>query len=188
MRGDVYAHQTGPPGRTGPLDLAGRDAEEAVTALYQAHALELVRIALVMVGDRQAAEDVVQDSYLALYRRWGRLRDSGKAVAYLRVSVLNGCRSALRRQRRRDRHDRHEGVLVLAESAESEVLGLEQRKEVLAALRRLPHRQRETLVLRYVFELSEEEIAEAMKVSRGTVKSNASRGRLALGRLLGEEL
>ncbi|MFD0686676.1 SigE family RNA polymerase sigma factor [Actinomadura fibrosa] len=160
-----------------------QDAEGTVTALYAAHALELVRLALVMVGERETAEDVVQDAFIGLYRRWDGLRERGKALTYLRSSVLNGCRSALRRRRFTPWTDRPPAV----PSAEHEFLGREDHREVLRALRRLPHRQRETLVLRYVFDLSEEEIAETMGVTRGTVKSNAAKGRANLGRLFGEE-
>jgi RNA polymerase sigma-70 factor (sigma-E family) len=157
------------------------DAAE-VTRLYQAHALELTRLALVMVGERQTAEDVVQEAFLGLYRRWNRLRDPAKALTYLRSSVLNGCRSVLRRRRFRRPPD----LPSAAPSAESVVLGDEERRLVMGGLRRLPHRQREALVLRYVFDLSEREIAQVMQVSRGTVKSTTARGRAALGRLLEE--
>ncbi|MBT2212503.1 MULTISPECIES: RNA polymerase sigma factor [Actinomadura] len=153
-----------------------------MTQLYEAHAPDLVRLALVMVGDRATAEDVVQDSFLGLYRRWERLKDTGKALTYLRSSVLNNCRSVLRRRSRR--------LLGAQEppaaSAESRVLDREQGKEILDALRRLPHRQRETLVLRFVLDLSEEETAQIMRVSRVTVRTNTSRGRTALERMLGE--
>jgi Sigma-70 region 2 len=71
-----------------------------VSALYAEHALGLTRLAQVMLGDRAAAEDVVQDAFAGLCRRWGYLTDAGKAQAYLRSSVLNGCRSVLRRQAR----------------------------------------------------------------------------------------
>jgi len=75
-----------------------RGATEAVTALYQAHALGLIRLAVVMLGDRPAAEDVVQEAFYGLYRRWHTLSEETKALAYVRSSVINGCRSALRRR------------------------------------------------------------------------------------------
>ncbi|MES9604982.1 SigE family RNA polymerase sigma factor [Actinomadura sp. NPDC000929] len=168
--------------KDGPPDLTAPSPERAVTQLYEAHALELVRLALVMVGDRPTAEDVVQHSFLGLYQRWGRLKDPGKALTYLRSSVLNNCRSVLRRRGRRPLGAQDPP----AASAESRVLGREQGREILDALRRLPHRQRETLVLRFVLDLSEEETAQIMRVSRGTVRSNTSRGRTALERMLGE--
>ncbi|WP_433330132.1 RNA polymerase sigma factor [Spirillospora sp. CA-294931] len=76
------------------------DATTAVTDLYRGRALGLMRLALMMVGDRPTAEDVVQDAFTGLYRRCPRLRDREKALTYVRSSVLNGCRAALRRRRR----------------------------------------------------------------------------------------
>jgi DNA-directed RNA polymerase specialized sigma24 family protein len=76
------------------------DARRAVTALYQAQALGLIRLAVVMLGDRAAAEDVVQDAFCGLYRRWHALSDTDNALSYVRSSVINGCRSALRRRGR----------------------------------------------------------------------------------------
>ena len=73
-----------------PGALAG--AAEAVTALYEAHALGLIRLAVVMLGDRPAAEDVVQEAFYGLYRRWHALSDTANALAYVRSSVINGCR------------------------------------------------------------------------------------------------
>ena len=71
---------------------------EAVTALYQAHALGLIRLAVVMLGDRPAAEDVVQEAFCGLYRRWHTLLDTTKALSYVRSSVINGCRGSRRRR------------------------------------------------------------------------------------------
>jgi RNA polymerase sigma-70 factor (sigma-E family) len=158
---------------------------QQVTALYQAHALGLVRLAVLMVGDQQAAEDVVQDAFLGLYRRWPALRDPDRALPYARSSVLNGCRMVLRARSSRDK------VTLAApddiESAEATALLGEANREVLAALRGLPARQREAVVLRYYLDMTEDQAARAMRVSRGTVKSATSRGLAALGRLLKEE-
>jgi RNA polymerase sigma-70 factor (sigma-E family) len=156
-----------------------------VTALYQAHALGLVRLAVLMVGDQPTAEDVVQDAFLALYRRWPALKDQDRALSYARASVLNGCRMVHRA------NSRHEGITLAApddtESAEETALLGEANREVLTALRRLPARQREAVVLRYYLDMTEDQAAKAMRVSRGTVKSATSRGLAALGRLLKEE-
>jgi RNA polymerase sigma-70 factor (sigma-E family) len=160
------------------------DASQAVTALYQDHALGLTRLAFLMLGDRQAAEDVVQEAFAGLYRAWGRMADHDNALGYVRTSVLNGCRSALRRARRAPRPLAAPAVA----SAEATVLAGEERRATVAALRRLPPRQREALVLRYFAELPEQETALAMGVSRGTVKSTTSRALAALGRILQEEL
>jgi RNA polymerase sigma-70 factor (sigma-E family) len=164
------------------------DAVVGVTELYQAHAVSLIKLAVIMLGDRTAAEDVVQDAFFGLYRNWGRLSDHGNALAYARASVLNGCRAALRQRIRRDRRDRAAtaGAAVF-ESPETVVLLGEEHREVLAAVRRLPDRQREALVLRFYLGVSEEETARAMGISRGTVKSATSRALAALGRMLKEE-
>jgi RNA polymerase sigma-70 factor (sigma-E family) len=177
---------------TEDTDAGAWTAERHVTSLYQAHALSLARLALVLLGDASAAEDVVQDAFLGLYRRWDRLSDPAAAQSYLRTSVLNGCRTALRR---RSRH----GLLTdgaddaafngpTLESAEATVVHGEEHRAVLAAIRRLPARQREALVLRYYLDLTEDQTAKAMRVSRGTVKSATSRAIAAVGRMLGAPL
>jgi RNA polymerase sigma-70 factor (sigma-E family) len=161
-----------------------RAAERAVSALYAEHALGLVRLAVIVTGDRASAEDIVQDAFLGLYRRWEHLADTSFPLAYLRASVLNGCRSALRRQSRL-----RFGVLgadVPGESAEARAMLSEEQRAVARAIRRLPDRQREALVLRYYLDLSEEEIARTMGISRGTVKSATSRALAAVGRMLKE--
>jgi len=167
----------------GAPDLA--EAEAAVTALYQEHALGLVRLAHVMLGDRAAAEDVVQEAFGGLYRRWAHLLDPGRALAYLRSSVLNGCRTALRHRRYADAADGTRQAP--AASAEAALLTTEERREVMRALRRLPDRQREVLVLRFYLDEPEAEIARLMGIGPSTVRSTTHRALIALGRLLGEE-
>ncbi|HEV2377617.1 MAG TPA: SigE family RNA polymerase sigma factor [Streptosporangiaceae bacterium] len=154
-----------------------------VTALYQAHALGLIRLAYVMLGERPAAEDVVQDAFLGLYKRWSQLRDTASAPGYLRTSVLNGCRMVLRSRARRD--DRSPGEAPW-ESAEATALVGEVHRQLLLAIRALPPRQREALVLRYYLDLSEEETARSMGIRRGTVKSATSRALAALGQRMQE--
>jgi DNA-directed RNA polymerase specialized sigma24 family protein len=83
-----------------PDSLSPPRAGETVAALYAEHALGLVRLAVIMTGDQASAEDIVQDAFLGLYRRWEQLADTFFPLAYVRASVLNGCRSALRRQSR----------------------------------------------------------------------------------------
>jgi RNA polymerase sigma-70 factor (sigma-E family) len=159
---------------------------QLVDELYRGHALRLTRMALLLVGDQPSAEDVVQDAFLGLFRGLGRLNDSSRAVAYLRVSVLNGCRSVLRsRQRARLRGAATDDLPVW--SAESAALAGEDRREVLQAVSQLPRRQREVLVLRYFLGLSDSEIAVDLGVSRGTVVSTASRALAALARKVGEQ-
>jgi RNA polymerase sigma-70 factor (sigma-E family) len=160
------------------------DAENAVIGLYRVHVLGLTRLAVVMLGDRPAAEDVVQDAFCGLYTHWRRLSDPAKALPYLRSAVLNGCRN---HRRRGYRAGREPAGWEHAESAESAVLLAEEHREVLAGLQRLPARQCEALVLRFYLELAEPEIAQTMGISRGTVKSTTSRALAALGRILREE-
>jgi DNA-directed RNA polymerase specialized sigma24 family protein len=72
-------------------------AAHEVTALYRSHALGLTRMAFIMLGDRQSAEDVVQEAFCGLFRAWDRLPDEANVLGYLRVSVVNGCRTVIRR-------------------------------------------------------------------------------------------
>lgn len=157
-------------------------ADEAVTSLYQVHAGGLIRLAVVMVGDRATAEDAVQDAFFGLYQRWPHLTEPAKALSYVRSAVLNRCRTVQRHRARRTGHRLPEPA---AASAEVTALVSEERRALLAALRRLPPRQREALALRFFADLGEVEIADAMGISRGTVKSTISRGIAALAKLLG---
>jgi RNA polymerase sigma-70 factor (sigma-E family) len=161
------------------------DAEQAVTALYQAHAAGLTRLAVVMTGDLSAAEDIVQDAFCGLYRRFGTLTQPEKALQYVRSSVINGCRSELR-ARKRNARLAVGGHPATVDSAEYDVLVGEEHQEVLTALRRLPDRQREVLVLRYFLDLPDSQIARSMGISQVGVRSTVSRALAALARLLGE--
>jgi RNA polymerase sigma-70 factor (sigma-E family) len=159
-----------------------QSADEAVTALFRAHYAGLVRLAVLLVDDDATAEDVVQDAFARLHRRWGRLRDADAAYGYLRTSVVNGSRSRLRRLRTARGH--HEPSTPDAPSPEGDAIVREEYAAVRAALDGLPRRQREVLVLRYFANLGEAEIAATLGVSRGAVKSHASRGIAALTRTL----
>lgn len=158
-------------------------AEAAVGALYQEHAVALIRLAHIMLGDRPAAEDVVQDAFFGLYRNWHRLADPAGALPYARSSVLNGCRTALRRRALRGRLTMYQPP---AGSAEAAALSHEERQAVMQAVRRLPDRQREALVLRFYLDLPDQEIARVMGVRPSTVRSATHRALKALGQLLGE--
>ena len=154
---------------------------DELAVLYAAHRLGLVRLAVLLVDDLATAEDVVQDAFTS-FAGAGRLRDPGAALGYLRTSVVNGARSALRRRRTARGYtppldsepDRPDARAVLSED----------HREVTEALRQLAPRQREVLVLRYWSELSEAGIAEALGISRGTVKSTASRALDALEKIM----
>ena len=178
-RDEIHFPGTGTLASADVAQVPGRE----VTALYEAHALSLIRLAYVMLGDRPAAEDVVQEAFLGLYKRWSRLRNTGSAAGYLRTSVLNGCRTVLRSRARR--YDRSVAELPW-ESAEATALVGEECRHLLMAIRALPPRQREALVLRYYLDLSEEETARSMGIGRGTVKSATSRALAALGQRMQE--
>jgi RNA polymerase sigma-70 factor (sigma-E family) len=157
--------------------------DEAVTVMYRAHYAALVRLAALLVGDAATAEDVVQDSFIAMHRAWWRLRDTARALPYLRRSVVNRSRSVLRH---RVVADRQFPMLSPAlPSAEDSALAVVQRSSVLAALSMLPVRQREVMVLRYYADLSEAQIAAVLGISRGTVKSHIARAKDALRAMLG---
>ena len=183
----MTARRAGPPDELAEA-AAHREAVppgQLVDELYRGHALRLTRTALLLVGDRPSAEDVVQEAFLGLFRGLGRLSDPDRAVAYLRASVLNGCRSVLRsRKRARLRKVTHDPAVWSAEAA---ALAGEERREVLQSVAGLPRRQREVLVLRYVLGLSDQEIAADLGVSRGTVASTASRALAALARKTGQQ-
>ncbi|HVF06617.1 MAG TPA: SigE family RNA polymerase sigma factor, partial [Frankiaceae bacterium] len=161
---------------------APRGADEAVTSLFRAHYAGLVRLAVLLVGDDAGAEDVVQDAFARLHRRWARLRDEEAAYGYLRASVVNGSRSRLRRLRVARRH--HEPPATDAPSPEADAILREEHAEVRRALDLLPRRQREVLVLRFYANLAEADIADTLGISRGAVKSHAFRGIAALTRTL----
>jgi RNA polymerase sigma-70 factor (sigma-E family) len=156
--------------------------ELAVADLYRTHRLSMVRLAILLVDDLGTAEDIVQDAFAALYDKWPRLRGTGAAVQYLRVTVVNRCRSALRRRRTARlyaaRQPNTEPV-----TTDEPLLGIENRY-LLDAIGRLAPRQREVLVLRYWLDLSEEQISATLGISRGAVRSTASRALRVLERHL----
>jgi RNA polymerase sigma-70 factor (sigma-E family) len=154
------------------------DADDAVTHLYAAHYRSLVRLAALLLRDVAEGEDVVQDAFVAMHGKWGRLRDPDKSLAYLRQTVVNRSRSVLRHRSVVERHQ--PDPVRDADSAELGAVLADRSSEVMGALRRLPRRQREVLVLRYYLDLSEAQIAHTLGVSRGAVKSHAARGMTAL--------
>jgi RNA polymerase sigma-70 factor (sigma-E family) len=172
------------PGRAPRRGLERWGADEAVEQLYATHYRQLVRLSVLLVRDRESAEEIVQDSFVAMHDKWQTLRDPQKGLAYLRQAVVNRSRSALR----------HRGVEARyvapvprdAPGADDSALARERRQLVLDALHQLSERQREVLTLRYYLDLDEASIADQLGISRGAVKSHASRGAAALRALLEE--
>jgi len=180
---------------TGPLHVieipvmgavkADRDAAGAATELYIEHYRSLVRLAVLLVRDMATAEEIVQDSFVAVHDNWRKLRDRAKAASYLRQCVVNRARSVLRHRLVADRSV--PPMTPDMPSAEQGAIALLERSAVVAALHGLPQRQREALVLRYYADLSEAEIAAAMGISKGAVKSHTARAIAALRSVLERE-
>ena len=158
------------------------DADRAVTELYELHYRSLVRLAALLVRDIGTAEEVVQDSFVAMHGGWRRLRDSEKALSYLRQSVVNRSRSVLRHRVVVDRNAPKPPPDM--PSAEHGAIALLERSAVIAALSTLPSRQREALVLRFYGDMSEAQIAETMQISKGAVKSHTARAMATLRTVL----
>jgi RNA polymerase sigma-70 factor (sigma-E family) len=173
-------------GAAGPAPTAGLPAgrDAALTVLFRVHYARLVGLARVLVGAQESAEDVVQDAFAALSRHWRSLRDKDAAPAWLQTAVLNAARGHLRRRSmaRRVLAVTPSGRAEPEQGASAEVAALEadDHRRVVDELRRLPTRQREVLVLRYLGGLSEAEIADRLGISTGSVKRHAAR---ALARL-----
>ena len=161
------------------------DVDRAVAALYKEHYRSLVRLAALLVRDVATAEEVVQDSFVAMHGGSGRLRDTDKALSYLRQTVVNRSRTVLRHRAVVDRNA--PAAQPDMPSAEHGAIALLERSAVVAALRTLPPRQREALVLRYYGNLSEAQIAGAMGISQGAVKSHTARAMIALRTVLEQQ-
>jgi RNA polymerase sigma-70 factor (sigma-E family) len=163
---------------------AGRQltADEAVTQLYTSHYRSLVRLAALLVRDEPTAEEVVQECFIAMHDGWHRLRDKDKALGYLKRAVVNRCRSVLRHRGMMQRNAPKPAPDM--PSAEQDAMSLLERSAVIAALKALPDRQRQALVLRFYADLSEAQIAKTMGISQGAVKSHTARGTAALRTVL----
>jgi RNA polymerase sigma-70 factor (sigma-E family) len=159
------------------------DRATGVAAVFEIHYAHLVRLAWALVGDPTEAEDVVMDAFAGLDRRWNHVRRTDDAFFYLRTSVVNGSRSRLRRLRVSRAKNHNLADLDGAPAEQIAMLHLEH-QAVVIALRGLPRRQREVLVLRYYEDATEAEIAEMLGISAGSVKTHASRGLHAVAELL----
>jgi RNA polymerase sigma-70 factor (sigma-E family) len=152
---------------------AGRDADRALTALYSLHYRSLVKLAALLVADTAAAEEIVQDAFIAVHTAWRKLPGPDRALSYLRQSVVNRSRSALR-------HRVTVGKIApkpapdMPAAEQGAIIQLE-RSALVSALRTLPPRQREALVLGYYAGLPEAQIASAMGISTGAAKSHTAR-------------
>ncbi|MFD8287484.1 SigE family RNA polymerase sigma factor [Streptomyces lavendulae] len=149
-----------------------------LTETYQAHYRSLLGLAALLLDDTASCEDVVQEAFIRVHSARNRVRDRDKTLAYLRQTVVNLSRSALRR--------RILGLKLLSKpmpdmaSAEEGAYDQLERDDLIKAMRGLQRRQREVLVLRYFADMTEVQVAETLGISLGSVKAYGSRGIAAL--------
>lgn len=156
-------------------------ADDALSEMYAAHWHSLVRLSWLLVHNQHIAEETVQDAFISMHSRWGRLREPELALAYLRRCVVNASRSVLRHRNVERRHVASEleyspDVRRHEPSAEQHALDHFSGETLIQALAGLSSRQREVLTLRYYLDLSEAQIADALGISAGSVKAHAHRG------------
>jgi RNA polymerase sigma-70 factor (sigma-E family) len=155
-------------------------AEAAFRAFFELHHVELARLAYLITGDADAAEDLAADSFAEIWRHWARVEQADSPLAYARGVLANLARNWIRRQTRE-----RLGLLTLKRFAQDfRGADVPAVLDVREALRRMPLRRRECLVLRYAFDVPEREVAAILGISVGTVKSQTSRGAEQLAGLL----
>ena len=145
--------------------------DESFVAFVSEHSASLLRTAYMLVGDRSRAEDLLQTALTKTYLQWGQIRDQSAAPAYVRRVLANTATSWWRLRSFSERPTE-----VLPDLLAADLIG--PREDQLAMwrhLQALPRRQRTVLVLRYYEDLSMQEVADAMGISVGGVKSMASR-------------
>lgn len=169
--------------RSYPAETATLDVDALVVRLFEQEGRSLVRLVRLFVDDRNAAEDLVQEGFIRLARNGHRIRDEGKAVAYLRSIVLNLARDHNRRGLVSLRH--HLPMDPERASTEDEIVLRDDQQQVIDVLRELPHRQRDCVVLRYYEELGIDEIAATLEISPNSVKTHLKRALVTMGSRLG---
>ncbi|KOV87526.1 RNA polymerase sigma factor [Streptomyces sp. NRRL WC-3618] len=153
-------------------------------AFFERHYAELARLAHLLTGEADAADDLAADALLALWNRWDRVRAADHPVAYARGVVANLAKTRIRsavRERRRI------SLFWSQREEKTENPDIPGVVDVQTALRKLPFRKRACVVLRHAFDLSEKDTALALGVTVGTVKSQTSKGMAELQRLLGAD-
>ena len=170
------------PGPLGPAvtDPDDVEREAGVARLFELHYSSMLRLAVLLGADDP--ENVVAEAYYQIYRKWRRLKDVAAAEAYLRSTVCDLTRTRIRHLQVARRHEEHPAAPAdqAVASAENTALLRDDQRVLIDALQHLPARQREALVLRHWLGLKESEIAAAMGISRGSVKTHTSRGIAAL--------
>lgn len=169
-----------------PAAGAALDPDRLVASLFEQEGPALVRLARLFTDDRNAAEDLVQEAFIRLHRTTHRIEDPAKAVPYLRSILLNLARDHNRRGLMSFRHQEALTPPTSPAAPEDRVVRDETQSSVLEALRSLPPRQRDCLVLRFYFDLSSPEIAETLGISPNSVKTHCRRALAALKHVLEE--
>jgi RNA polymerase sigma-70 factor (sigma-E family) len=160
------------------------DRDVVLRDVYRAHYGELVALSRWLLDEVGLAEEVVQEAFARAYASWGRVRRQDDPLPYLRRTVVNLAHSGLRRRAVARRTVRY--ATTEAPSAETEALASDEQRLVTAAVQRLPRRQRECIVLRYVSDASLAEIARELGVSEGAVKQHLHRAHETLARALAD--
>lgn len=184
----IFSSDDGSVARRPGSELADSVAAEALPdaeTLYRRHYLHLTRLAAMLVGDRETAEDVVQDVFARMQRRRWRLSDPQRAERYLRVAVINGARTVLRRRRTAARHQPERPSTE--QPAERSVLDRLRDDTVRAAVASLPARQQQVILLRYLEDLSIAETARVLGISGAAVKASTGRAMTSLATSLGAD-
>jgi RNA polymerase sigma-70 factor (sigma-E family) len=162
---------------------AATQRDDLLGAVFSEHYGGFCRLATLLLGDGAAAEEVVQEAFLRTFSSWWRLRQPDRAQWYVRAVVVNLCRSRLRRRGSEEAGNR----ASWRDPAEWTDGAVDDALVVLEAVRTLPPRQRETVVLRYYQDLSERDVAALLGCSVGTVKSQLARARVTLAAALGTD-
>ncbi|MBL1102385.1 RNA polymerase sigma factor [Streptomyces coffeae] len=165
------------PSASASADPVGQEREAAVARLFDQHYASMLRLAALLGADDP--ENIVAEAYYQIYRKWRKLRDAESAEAYLRSTVCNLTRMRIRHLQVVRRHSEVSPADPVA-SAENSALLRDDQQVLVNALEQLPTRQREALVLRHWLGLKESEIAAAMGISAGSVKTHTARGLAAL--------
>lgn len=188
--GDGVGHEIalvlGRPARGAAVTVRRPDRDREVAALFDEHYAGLCRLATLLLGDEAAAEEVVQEAFLRTFAGWRRLRRPTRARWYLRAAVVNQCRSRGRRRQSEQRGNRTVWATQGAATCDGDPDRAGESLVVLDAVRALPPRQREAVVLRYYEDLADADVAALLGCSVGTVKSQLSKARATLARRLAE--
>ena len=166
-------------------DIVDIGRESAVDYLFRAHCAALVRLAYCLLGERETAEDVVQEAFVSLHQNWRTLKDKSATLHYLRTAVIHRCRSRQRQLVRARAAQPVSTEPLSAPSSEEGAIAHDEARRLAEAVQSLPTRQREVIVCRYYLELTELETATMLAIGLGSVKRHAHRGVHALSDRMG---